>query len=598
MDAKKLRASGDHSLLLGFAGVDIPIVRAPSGSPSFGSFTIDDPGASEFKSEYDHSCELAVHTLYNGRYRDVILCDRFERGESVFIRRCIASRRVSFSFSFENQVRRFFTKPLNTSHGTFPAFCTYIPASAQIDGFNVCGHDRFLLTAFCGEAELFTEMMTGCFNAGESYMIVCADTDPDRMIKRALSAISRCAQLIGNESPPKMKKAAESDAAEHLNALISLTSKEGFILSDANEVRVDPITQYFCVRAFLHAGMPDRALAIIDAYYNRFAERGQFLWLEKGGGISLDSACPAAVTNALVVLAALSLPKDMLGEKHHSMIHTLMKQQRDLLSKGMLPFNGNEDTLEARYLTYQGSALSTMLFIESAREFCRRALPADAESIALAADEAMSGFHRNFVKDGSPLISCPTRDISHARPRYKFGYCENCAPRSADPRPCWTHRTAYGVYLCPDCLGSGASDRHPVFVDPSLRRISYTTVLIASLIGSSIYPRGLVRQIAASLIMYPENEIKSQTGAALLAYVARRYELDGKYIDRADSLLRDSIFPADLFDLTIDGARFSFYTTSSLIHALMYVTYELISLPKKVKKKVKNTPNLLLEETT
>ncbi len=595
MDAEALHIAGDHSLLLGFTGADIRFVRAPSNSPSFYSFGLAEIGESERKSEYDHRNRTAVHTFYNKEDKDIILSDSFDSENGVFIRRCISSRTVKFGFSLEKQVLPFVSKPLKTSRGSFPAFCVYIPADTLIDGFDVCGYDRFVFTAFCGDAEYYPESLSGHFGVGESYMIICADSDPNRLAKTALHAITQCSgRLGGDPAIPEVTNHDENDPAEYLDALKSLITKEGFVLSDPVGLRVDPITQYLSVRAFLHAGMTDNALAIIDAYYKRYAENGEILWGERGGRKTLRSACEASVTNALVITAALSLPPGKLGERHYSMLCALMKQQRALIANSMMPFNGNEPEIEAKYLTYHGSALATLLFIESGRELCRhmrRSGSSELESIESVVDDAASHFHGNFIKEGAPLLNCPTRDIAHARPRFKFGYCESCSPRSADPQPCWTEKTVYGVYICPECSRRGAPERHPVFIDPALRRISYTTVLMSAAIGSSLYPRGLIRQIAASLILYPVNEVKSRFDAALLAYIARRYELEGRYVDMADKLLFEKEYPDDA--VKTDGSSY-FRNTTAASYALMYMTYELPAIPRSEKQKKKHSVNLML----
>ncbi len=595
MESETLHIAGDHSLLLGFTGGDIRFVRAPSNSPSFYSFGLTEIGGLERKSEYDHRNRTAVHAFYNKEDKDIIISDSFDGENGVFIRKCISSRTVKFAFSIEKQVRPFVNKPLKTSRGSFPAFCVYIPADTFIDGFDICEYDRFLLAAFCGDAEYYPESLSGHFGVGESYMIICADSDPNRLVKTALHSITQCSGLLGGQPTiPEVKNCEENDPAEYLNTLISLTAKDGFVLSDPVDLCIDPITQYLAVRAFLHAGMTDNALAIIDAYYKRYAENGGILWGEKGGRKTLRSACEASVTNALVIMAALSLPPGKLSERHYSMLCALMKQQRALIANSMMPFNGNEPEPEAKYLTYHGSAFATLLFIESGRELCRRMRrsgSAELESIEPVVDEAAAHFHRNFIKEGVPLLNCPTRDIAHARPRFKFGYCENCSPRSADPQPCWTEKTIYGVYICPECSHRGASERHPVFIDPALRRISYTTVLTSAAIGTSLYPRGLIRQIAASLILYPENEIKTRFDAALLAYIARRYELERRYIDMADKLLFEKEYPDDT--IRTDGDSYFIYTKAAA-YALMYMTYELPAIPQSVKQKEKLSVNLML----
>ena len=582
MHSRNLQIIGNDKLLLCTDAADIPIVRSPSVSPSFCSFSLNTDGLT-LKSEHRHREGVFRHVFYGTELKSAEICDRFDSEERIFIRSCTVYEELSFSFAFEERVKVFSDLPLKNQRGSFPTLCLYLPAYSSVPGFKPSTEDRFLMIGFCGEVDFDPESATGRFLIGESRMIICEDTDPNRLFTRAVIALGRYSQPEGTGS--KLKAFEEKDPAGYLNALISLTDECGFVLCDPNALNIDPLTQYFAVRAFIHAGRIKPAKAIIDAYCRIFAEKGSILWCEEGGRRPSRSAFEESITPALIILAALSLPDGSLTEKQLSLLCEMMKRQKSLLVNHMMPFNGNEDEPEARYIPHQGSALATLLFIHSGRELCRYLKIKGSrrlEDIEQSVDSAASHFHGNFIKDGIPFLNCPTREVIKAQPRFKFGYCEYCSPRSADPEPCWVHKSAHGIYLCPSCLKNqpGAAQRY--HLDRNGRRISYKTVLLAALIGSDIYPRGLVRQVVSSVIF---SDVRSSFDAATLCYLARKYELDKRYVDAADEILFTKEKQKDEFELRIDGESRRFSVVDAKSCAVMYMTFEYPAIPKRKMKK-------------
>lgn len=585
MQSEKIHVSGNASLLLCHAGADIPIIRAPSNGPSFCSLKIEN-GESSAKSEFCHTDKRFRHAFYGKEYRNADMIDRFDEDGSIFVRRCLCFEDIPFVLSFEKEVRFFFTKPIKTTRATYPCVCIYLPAGCRAAGFEACPHDRFLLIAFFGNVEFDPDSGRGAFLTGESGMVVLSDDDPNRLMKNAISVLGRVSQEIGTPFPD-VKPREEHDPAEYINALITLTTDEGFVLSDPIDLNIDPLTQYFAVRAFLHAGMTDRARAIIDAYCARFKEKGEVFWCERGGKSVRRSVCEGSLTPALIILAALAFPKGILKEKHFSVLCEIMKHQRSFLLNSMMPFNGNEDEFEARYLTYQGSSLATLLFIQSGRELCRhlRINGSEAlEEIERVVDDTVSHFHANFIKEGVPILNSPIRDAAHTYPRFRYGYCENCSPRSADPQPCWLKKTSSGAYLCPSCIEINPNGKRIPTLDRNARRISYATVLWSAMLGSEVYPRGLIKQIASSIISYP-SDVKSAFDAALLCYAARRYELDLKYVTMADSIFFEREKIKDIRELKTDAKTRYVYSLDAKSQAIMYTLLEYHAIPKRKMKK-------------
>jgi len=584
MPSERLRVIGNSELLLCSGGADIPIVRAPSVAPSFCSFSMEKERF-ELKSAYHGREKLFRHTFYSDGLKAAELFDSFDGDSAVFVRRCICYEELEFSFAFEKQITVFFDSALKTSRAGYPALCLCLPARSAVPGFTPSAEDRFLMIAFCGSVDFDSESASGRFLIGESSMIICADTDPNRLYSRAVAALGHYSQLAG--ILPKLTTPEDNDPEEYINALISMTNERGFVLCDPTRLSIDPMTQYFAVRAFLHAGKIKRARTIIDSYCRIFSEKGSILWCEEGGRRTLRSAFDASVTYALIILAALSFPTGALTERQISVLCDMMKAQKLLLANNMMPFNGNEGEPEAMFLPYQGSALATLLFIQSGRElsgFLKNSGSSRLEDIERSVDTAAACFHENFIKDGIPFLNCPTRDVLKAQPRFKFGYCEYCSPRTADPQPRWVCKNHGGMYLCPDCVKKVPGAAHRPHLDRNARRISYNTVLLAALLGSDVYPRGLVRQIASSLISYPSG-ITSCFEAATLCYVARRYELDKKYVDMADSILFTKEKQADVFELRKDTESRLFSVFDSKSYAVMYTTFEYHALPKRKTKK-------------
>lgn len=585
MQTEKLHISGNSSLLLCHAAADIPIIRAPSNGPSFCSLKIL-CGESTVKSECCHTDRIFHHTFYGEEYKNAEMFDSFDEENAVFVRRCLCFEDMPFFFSFEKEIRSFFTTPIKTMRSTYPAACIYLPVGSSVAGFGSCNHDRFLMIAFFGSVEFNSDIGRGVFLTGEGGMVLLADDDPNRLMKRAVTALNKSLLELGTPLPD-VKPREEHDPSEYINTLISLTTANGFVLSDPIELRVDPLTQYFAIRAFLHAGMIERARAIIDAYCDIFSKKGEVFWCEEGGKTVRRSVCEGSLTPALIILAALSFPKGILTEKHFAVLCEMMKHQRSFLLNHTMPFNGNEDEFEARYLTYQGSSMATLLFIQSGRELCRylrRYGIGELEEIERAVDDTVTHFHANFIKEGVPLLNCTSRDIAQLYPRFKFGYCESCSPRSADPQPCWLKKTHSGAYLCPSCIEINPNGKRIPTLDRTARRISYNTVLFSALLGADLYPRGLVRQIASSVISYP-SEVKSSFDAALLCYVARRYELDSKYVTMADEIFFTKEKQADLREIKTDAVTSYLWSVDSKSQAIMYMLFEYPAIPKRKMKK-------------
>ncbi|MBQ3100973.1 MAG: hypothetical protein IJC50_08290 [Clostridia bacterium] len=585
MQPEKLYVSGNSSLLLCHTDADIPIIRAPSNAPSFCSLKIIN-GESRIENRLCHADKRFRRTFYGGEYRNADMIDRFDEESSAFVRRCLCFEDIPFVLSFEKEVRFLFTAPIKTTRASYPAACIYLPAGSCVAGFETSPHDRFLLIAFFGCAEFDPVSGRGVFLTGESGMAILADDDPNRLVKNAAAVLGKASQELGTPFPD-VKPREEHDPAEYINALISLTTNEGFVLSDPIDLNIDPLTQYFAVRAFLHAGMSGRALAIIDAYCNRFKEKGEVFWCERGSKAVRRSACEGSLTPALIILAALAFPKGILKERHFAVLCEMMKHQRSFLLNFTMPFNGNEDEFEARYLPYQGSSLATLLFIQSGRELCRRLRlngSEELEDIEKLVDGTASHFHANFIKEGVPLLNAPMRDAVQPYPRFRFGYCESCAPRSLDPRPCWLKKTPSGAYLCPSCTETNPNGTRIPTLDRNAKRVSYATVLWSAMLGSEVYPRGLIKQIASSIISYP-TEVKSAFDAALLCYAARRYELDLKYVSAADGIFFTGDKPKDIRELKTDAKPRYVYSLDAKSQAIMYTLLEYHAIPKRKTKK-------------
>lgn len=433
-------------------------------------------------------------------------------------------------------MRTLHRKPVNSKRANYPCFCSYLPKGLRLDGYDTLECDSFVSFAFIGDCDYNWETESVTLHRGRGCMIICTHSDPNALAKKMVCEIRKNEAALEEWKPSaRAKPSGGSEEAVHL--LSCLTTNEGLILSDPYLGTIDPMTQFLCVRALMAIGENRRARRILRAYFKSFLRDNRVSWSQSGGCMSIPAPCEDSVTPALIILAARYLPETKFIEDITPMLCTLMKHQRNQLVRAMMPFNGNERESAAKYLTYHGSSFATILFIESAKALCE--MPGErevelVEKLKTDVEECQRHFVSNFIVEGTPLLNSPARETAHRRPRFKFGYCEHCSPRAAAPEPTWLERTHYGVYLCSECSLGGVPERHAI--DPNLQKISYNSVLWAALIGSALYPRGLVRQIAMSLISCPENEVNCRADAAILKFIARKFELDEKYILAAEEL--------------------------------------------------------------
>lgn len=525
---------GSCDMLIVGAELDLNIIRSPVRYPSFGSLLLaEDRGDLEIGTEQAE--QTVIYRIYEKGEQICIVRDSFDTENGIFIRKFKTSRPISFMIQTPDYVRFLHRKPIRTMKMNHPCFCCFLPAGLAVNGYEALTHDSFLSAAFVGDIGYDWESESVTFQRGRGCMILCTHSDPNTLAKRMSGEVSRIEKLLDEEIKTVKRESRTFNANLHL--LSRLTTHKGLILSDPNMPKIDPMTQYLCTRAFIAIGENRRARHILRAYTDSFSKTNRITWSESGGCKAQPAPCEDSVTPALVILAAQTLPKTKFSESITPMLCTLIKRQRAQLVRAMMPFNGNENCPEAKYLTYHGSALATVLFTESAKALCEMLGDDESElTCRLKEDiaECESRFAGNFIAQGTPLLNSPARETSSRRPRFKFGYCEYCSPRSAEPEATWLDRTHYGIYLCPECSVKGVPEKHAI--DPNSRRVSYHIVLWAALMNSPLYPRGLVRQIAMSLISCPENEIVCRTDAALLKYTARKFELEEKYITAAEKL--------------------------------------------------------------
>lgn len=126
------------------------------------------------------------------------------------------------------------------------------------------------------------------------------------------------------------------------------------------------------------------------------------------------------------------------------------KNAKELLVDGMMPFSGDETYVAGnmipRVVVDEGSAESTLLFIESTKKI----LPYLPENLKKEAKElletAVSKFRDNFVKDGKIMANNPSRRLKAKLKETRKGVCPYCYSYG------FCHLNKYNLYACDNCI--------------------------------------------------------------------------------------------------------------------------------------------------
>jgi len=288
---------------------------------------------------------------------------------------------------------------------------------------------------------------------------------------------------------------AVGEAAEDVDlAIATQRSREGGVVAGHNYCLAYVRDQYGVSRGMLALGRTDEARGILE-FYRRIHERygrihnAQSIYEPTTFHVHENDA--VEMTGYLIVQAFDYLDRTddtAFVRTLAPMLEWAFASQEACLTRGMLPFNGDETYvaggLVPRSVLRHGSAEATALFIAGGRRLAAwlrtqglwGAVRASEATARLA--EAEAAYRESFLVDGRLLVNHPALAELQPPPRFRHGVCLGTPPGPHPGGFGWTeHYPPDGRYLCPECLAHAT----PQPVTPQryyLASVALTPVLV------------------------------------------------------------------------------------------------------------------------
>jgi hypothetical protein len=163
------------------------------------------------------------------------------------------------------------------------------------------------------------------------------------------------------------------------------------------------------------------------------------------------------------------------------------------LAHGMTEFSCDETYIAGgvfpKYLTYNGSAESTLLFITGGEKLIKLAEKNslwNKEKLDQYREKVMTArqlYKQNFYIDGVLYANNPEREEYAGKPRFRYGFCDGHEINRETLQICWTENRGNGYYLCPQCI----NDTMPEFKNPQKRYVLNSINFVPLYISSDIF---------------------------------------------------------------------------------------------------------------
>ena len=267
------------------------------------------------------------------------------------------------------------------------------------------------------------------------------------------------------------------------------------------------------MRGMLSLGMKGEARSVLQFWYNRFCLFGNLRNAEgmgnKGGRLYFPNdevEVPAYLIISAFWYAAQTGDKAIL-EEIFPMLQWAFEVQLPQLGGGMTSFSGDETYIAGgtlpRVLMYDGSAESTLLFLEGGERFVRWCQehekleePVLAQYHSILRD-VRARYKDNFCVDGLIYANNPSRLEQIKRPRFARGFCEVHDTLQHQLVLGWLmYDPDNGYYCCPDCYGK----IFPSPIDRKKRHLLSSVSLLPAFYESSLFSSQELTQAAAPYI--------------------------------------------------------------------------------------------------
>ncbi len=268
--------------------------------------------------------------------------------------------------------------------------------------------------------------------------------------------------------------------------------------------------QYGVSRGLLALGMPERARAILEYYWDIWQHEHA---IHNGQGIGdetffhIHENDGVEITGYLILQAFDYLEytgdQDFL-EKLLPMLEWAWELQKENLVLDMLPFNGDETYVAGgllpRSALNDGSAEATLLFVESGKKLLtwaeshhRWAAPR-IKSDRQIFEQVKRNYRKNFWRNGRLITNNPDRASAAVPPKFRHGVCERCMAEGRFQHLTWNERSSAGRYLCPICLAKGPYPAAP----PKIYELPSVS-LVPFYLHSNLIPRKELRPMVRSI---------------------------------------------------------------------------------------------------
>ncbi|RAQ29150.1 hypothetical protein DPQ25_06565 [Hydrogeniiclostridium mannosilyticum] len=267
------------------------------------------------------------------------------------------------------------------------------------------------------------------------------------------------------------------------------------------------------MRGMLSLGMQEEARKILEFWYSRFCLFGNVHNAEGMGNFGGRLYFPndeVEVPAYLIVSAFWYADKTGdwgLLDEIYPMLKWAFEIQLPQLGGGMTSFSGDETYIAGgtlpRVLMYDGSAESTLLFIEGGLRFldwCRtnkKISAAELERYEKMVVDAKARYKENFCVDGLLYANNPARLNYIKKPAFARGFCEVHDTLQHQLVLGWLmYDEKSGYYCCPECYGK----KHPDPVDRKKRHQLSSASLLPAFYESTIFAAGELERIASPYI--------------------------------------------------------------------------------------------------
>lgn len=267
------------------------------------------------------------------------------------------------------------------------------------------------------------------------------------------------------------------------------------------------------MRGMLSQGMKEEARRILLFWYDRFCLFGNVHNAEgmgnRGGRLYFPNdevEVPAYLIVSAFWYADRTGDEEIL-EEIYPMLEWAFKIQLPQLGGGMTSFSGDETYIAGgtlpRVLTYDGSAESTLLFIQGGvrfLEWCRankKLSPEDQSAYEEIVQDAKNRYKENFCVDGLIYANNPARLNYIKKPPFARGYCEVHEALKRQLVMGWLmYDENSDYYCCPECYGK----EHPNPIDRKKRHQLSSASLLPAFYESALFDNEELLRIASPYI--------------------------------------------------------------------------------------------------